>query len=111
MLGSDVPAKDYQFTNNDFDGAVAELLQTYADEPTEPAKLVHSIDTTPLSAENAGSFSPEELSEVEARIHTKLSTQLDDFLGEHMAQLSEDLKAWISTAIKNELSDYKKTAQ
>lgn len=111
MLGSDVPAKDYQFTNNDFGGAVAELIQTYADEPTEPAKLVHSIDTTPLSAESAGSFSPEELSEVEARIHAKLSAQLDDFLGEHMAQLSEDLKTWIDTAIKNELSDYKKTAQ
>lgn len=69
--------------------------------------MVHSIDTTPLTQDTDGKFSPEELSDVEARISAKLSAQLDDFLGEHMTHLSNDLKAWVSTTVKNELADYK----
>lgn len=107
MLGSDIAAKDYQFTNNDFSGAVSELLSTHQGESKEPIKLVHSIDTTPLIQETHGEFNPEELSDVEARISAKLSAQLDDFLGEHMVHLSSDLKAWVSTAVRNELADYK----
>lgn len=111
MLGSDIATKDYQFTNNDFGSAVSELLSTHQGEPREPAKLVHSIDTTPLTQETRSEMNPDELANIEARISTKLSVQLDDFLGEHMARLSDDLKAWVNTAIKNELAKYKSNHQ
>ncbi|MDO4441291.1 MAG: hypothetical protein Q4B81_03830 [Moraxella sp.] len=107
MLDSDTPAKDYAFTNADFSGAVANLLDTHQGETTEPAKLVHSIDTTPLVSQN-GEYTKESLSEIEARISAKLSAQLDNFLGEHLAQLSEDLKTWVATTVKNELAEYQK---
>lgn len=114
MLGSEIPAKDYQFTNPDFGATVAELLKTHQDEPTAPTKLVHSIDTTPLHTTETSSatqetLSQETLADLETRITDKLSAQLDDFLGEHLAQLSTDLKAWIQTAVKNELADHQKS--
>lgn len=112
MLGSEIPAKDYQFTNQNFGDAVAELLNTPSESSAKPAKLVHSFDSTSLTIntdDDTSGFDKEELSEIQRRITTKLSAQLDDFLTEHLAQLSEDLKSWIDTAIKNELSDYRKT--
>lgn len=113
MLGSEIPAKDYQFTNPDFGATVAELLKTHQDEPATPAKLVHSIDTTPLRTTETDTtqetLTQETLADLETRINDKLSAQLDDFLGEHLAQLSTDLKAWIQTAVKNELADHQKS--
>lgn len=111
MLGSAIDAKDYQFTHQDFDKTVSELINKYQEEYKEPAKLVHSIDTTPLSQQTHHNFSTEELHDVEQRIHQKLSVQLDDFLSEHIAQLSEDLKDWVAIAIKNELAEYQPTHQ
>lgn len=73
---------------------------------------MHSFDSTSLTIntdDDTSGFDKEELSEIQRLITTKLSAQLDDFLTEHLAQLSEDLKSWIDTAIKNELSDYRKT--
>lgn len=107
MLGSDVPAAHYQFTHQDFGGAVEELLTTYGNN-SEPTKLVHSFDSTPLGTKSTGEFSKTDLAEVEARISAKLSAQLDDFLTEHLTQLSADLKTWVATAVKNELSGHQK---
>ena len=35
-----------------------------------------------------------------------MSGQIDEFLGEHMAQLSEDLRAWVKVAVRHELANY-----
>ncbi|MFA9486564.1 hypothetical protein LU276_07860 [Moraxella haemolytica] len=107
MLGSNTHAKDYQFTHTDFNSTILDLIDAHQGETAQPAKIVHSIDTTPLASQN-GEYTKESLAEIEARISTKLSTQLDSFLGEHLAQLSEDLKSWISTTVKNELAEYQK---
>ncbi|MCL1623020.1 hypothetical protein M2R47_01960 [Moraxella sp. Tifton1] len=105
MLGSDIPAANYQFTNQDFGSAIAELLTTYSNTQN-PAKLVHSFDSTPLIADKAENFNQKEFAEIESRIIAKLSAQLDDFLTEHLSQLSIDLKAWVDTAVKNELNSH-----
>ncbi|OOR91315.1 hypothetical protein B0181_03130 [Moraxella caviae] len=107
MMGSDIAAKDYAFTNPDFGRTVSELLQTQQTESAPAKKFVQNIDTTPLSDAGEAHFNPQDLAAVEARITSKLSAQIDDFLGEHFAQLTDDLKAWLQTAVKNEMAKYK----
>ena len=43
---------------------------------------------------------------LEGRLTHNLSVQIDEFLGEHMAQLSEDLRAWVKMAVRHELANY-----
>lgn len=96
MLKSDEPAQMFAFTHDDFNVAIKEKLHTYdrkkppTDTPPAPPKL---MDT--------GS---DELTELEERIYKKLSARLEDLISEQMLQVSDDLKAWLMLAIKEELT-------
>ncbi|MDO4894922.1 hypothetical protein [Moraxella sp.] len=109
LLDGDESVAEFEFTNADFDQTINTLL--YADDAfashTPPNRLVHSIDTTALT-EPTQTIAAAELSTLEHHLYQKLSSQIDGFLGEHMAQLSSDLRLWLQTTIKNELANYKR---
>lgn len=91
LLKSDTPAKDFSFHHQNFDADIAQLLRIYDNNTPAPV--------SPLSAQ--------EREALEEAIYKKLSNKIDDVLSDQMAQLSEDLKAWLKTAIQEELSSYK----
>lgn len=107
MLHSPIPARDFNFSLPDFGEEIKHLMATHKDE-SKPVKLIHSLDTslTPIEPRKPA-LSNKEIQELEVKICDKLSAQITDFLDEHMGQLSDDLKAWIKTAVKNELAEYK----
>lgn len=107
MLHGTTPARDFRFSSPDFGEEIKHLLETYKDE-SKPVKLIHSLDTslTPIEPRKPA-LSKKEMDELEIKIADKLSAQITDFLDEHTGQLSDDLKAWIKTAVKNELAEYK----
>lgn len=113
MLQSDGHAQDFHFEHEDFDSVIADLLSSQNHQapakPTEHTNLnadntstVHVTEqhpTTPV-------FNPQEQAKLESDIYDKLAVQIDDVLSEHMSQLSEDLKEWLKSAIKDELAKH-----
>lgn len=93
LLKSDKPAKEFRFSHKDFNDDIAKLLHIYHTDITKP------IAPDPTFADQSEQHAPDEM------IYQKLSNQLDDFLSDQMAQLSEDLKGWLKNAIKEELSN------
>lgn len=96
LLKSDTPAKDFSFHHQDFDADIAQLLHIY-DHNKTPAPTPASV--SPLSTQEQQAH--------EEAIYKKLSNKVDDVLSDQMAQLSEDLKAWLKQAIKEELIAHK----
>lgn len=92
LLKSDTPAKDFSFHHQDFDADIAQLLHIYD----------HNKTPAPISPP-----STQEQQAHEEAIYKKLSNKIDDVLSDQMAQLSEDLKAWLKQAIKEELIAHK----
>lgn len=86
--------KEFVFTYRNFDATIEALL---------PSDDISQNDYyTPATA-------PFKLSEadrqaIEQRIYDKLSLKIDDFLSEHMGQLSNNLKTWLKSTINDELS-------
>lgn len=107
MLHSPIPAQDFRFSLPNFGEEIQKLMATHKDE-SKPVKLIHSLDTslTPIEPKKPA-LNKKEMDELEVKICEKLSTQITDFLDEHISELSDDLKAWIKTAVKNELAEYK----
>lgn len=112
MLHSTTPAHSFEFTYGNFGQTLAELFLLHKNDTPTPTRLIHNLENSSTLFEqsekpNAERLHPDDLAKLEERISQKLQSQIDDFLGEHMIQLSEDLKVWLKTAIKNELAEYK----
>lgn len=107
MLYGTTDAQQFAFTHPNFGDSIAHLLATH--KPDKPSsKLIHTLDSRLSLTNDTPAFDDKELPTVERHIYDKLSTQIDDFLAEHTAELAEDLKAWLQTAIKHELATYHK---
>lgn len=107
MLHGTTTARNFAFSYPDFGNEIKELLDQHKAE-SKPVKLIHTLDTSLTTIEKKKpSPTAKELEALEKRILEKLTAQVEDFLGEHTNQLSDDLKAWLKTAIKNELAEYK----
>lgn len=106
LLNDQTPINEFAFTNDDFDHTISVLMQS-KDAHIKHPTLVHSIDTTALS-DASGDLTADELQQLENRLFQNLSGQVDGFLAEHTKQLSEDLRTWLRTTIKNELAAYKR---
>lgn len=102
LLDSSEPVQQFKFRRPDFYQAVAEAMQS-VDSTASTGRLIHSIETTSLKADNPSASLPN-LQELETRLNQSLSEQIEEFLGEHMSQLSEDLRAWVKIAIRHELA-------
>lgn len=86
LLKSDTPTQDFRFYHANFDKEIAQLLHIY-DEPATPTPSTPTLDENTAQA-----------------LYQDLSNRIDDILSEQMAQMSEDLKAWLRTAISDALS-------
>lgn len=109
MLHGSTPAHEFEFNHADFGQTIEDLFFIHKDDTPIPARLIHNLETPQALFDNEAStqkLHPTDLDELERRITGKLSQQIDDFLGEHMAQVSEDLKSWLKTALKNELANH-----
>ena len=110
MLHGSTSAHDFEFYHADFGQTLADLFLIHQDDTPIPARIIHNLETpqAPFSQTSAPTqrLHPKDLDALETRITDKLSKQIDDFLGEHMAQVSDDLKGWLKTALKNELANH-----
>lgn len=95
LLKSDTPAKDFRFHHDNFDKEIASLLHIY------------DAGKAPAPTHDAPTLSDEQKQAITDTIYKKLSSRIDDVLSDQMAQLSEDLKAWLKNAIQEELSQAK----
>lgn len=111
MLKSNEPANEFRFDAPDFGRTVADLLATHKGED-KSTQLVYGLDTRLTNdTVQTASISEQNLHELESRIVTKLSQQIQDFLSEHMDSLSDELKNWLRTAVKNELADHRQHSE
>lgn len=111
MLHGTTSAHEFEFNQADFGQALEDLFFIHKDDTPIPARLIHNFENPPVSLTSSDTtqkerLHPDDLTKIEQEICQKLQKQIDDFLGEHMSQLSEDLKIWLDTAIKNELTNY-----
>lgn len=111
MLHGSTPAHEFEFNHADFGQTIEDLLFIHKDDTPVPARIIHNLENPQALFDNetpkpTQRLHPKDLDELEARITEKLSRQIDDFLGEHMAQVSDDLKGWLKTALKNELANH-----
>ena len=97
---------DFTFTHSNVDQVMSERLADTAVMPQ--TRLVHSIDTTSLTDDNSADLTDTDLAALEKRLQANLTAQIDDFLREHMQQLSGDLQAWLQSTIRNELAHYQR---
>lgn len=107
LLDSQAPIGQFRFQHPDFYQAVADGIEA-ADGEVKPNRLIHSIETTSLIADAPEVFDVPDFDDIEARLNQSLATQIDEFLGEHMSQLSEDLRAWVKMAVRHELANYQR---
>lgn len=112
MLRGTTPAREFKFTYENFGYTLSELFLLHKNDMPKPARLIHNLENSSTLFEQSNEptmerLHPDDLAKLEERISQKLQGQIDDFLGEHMIQVSEDLKVWLKTAIKNELAQYK----
>lgn len=112
MLHGTAAAHEFEFNYGDFGQTLADLFFIHKDDKPIPARLIHNLENPPVSfqRENEAKYErlhPDDLVKLEDRICEKLQGQIDDFLGEHVAQLSEDLKVWLGSAVKNELAQHR----
>ncbi|VEG13996.1 hypothetical protein [Moraxella cuniculi] len=111
LLDSDTPSKAFVFTHADFYQAVATAINQ-GEAVSTPSRLIHSIETTSLSAEKTSHAANQvDFKAVEARLNESLATQIDEFLVEHTAQLADDLRAWVQMAVRHELANYQQAGQ
>ncbi len=111
MLHGSTPAHEFEFNHADFGQTIEDLFFIHKDDTPIPARIIHNLETSQALFEHqvstpAQRLHPKDLDELEQRITDKLGKQIDDFLGEHMTQVSEDLKGWLKTALKNELANH-----
>ena len=110
LLDSEAPIDQFRFQHPDFYQAVASAIES-ADGETKPNRLIHSIETTSLTADEPEALTAPDFDDIEARLNQSLATQIDEFLGEHMSQLSEDLRAWVQMAVRHELANHQRLEQ
>ncbi|WP_294033187.1 hypothetical protein [uncultured Moraxella sp.] len=108
LLDSSEPVSDFRFSHPDFNQAMQGFMQDGSSTNTQAMRLVHSLDTTSLDGEATATLTDNDLQALEARLNHNLSAQIDEFLGDHMSQLSDDLRAWLKTTIRNELANYQR---
>lgn len=111
MLHGTVSASNFEFNHPNFGQTLEDLFFIHKDDTPVPARIIHNLETpqalfNPKTVKPVERLHPNDLQELEQRIMAKLSKQIDDFLGEHTAQVSEDLKIWLKSALKNELSQH-----
>lgn len=110
LLDSEAPIDQFRFRHPDFYQAVASSIES-ADGEAKPNRLIHSIETTSLTADEPEALTAPDFDDIEARLNQSLATQIDEFLGEHMSQLSEDLRAWVQMAVRHELANHQRPEQ
>lgn len=110
LLDSEAPIDQFRFQHPDFYQAVASSIES-ADGEAKPNRLIHSIETTSLTADEPEALTTPDFDDIEARLNQSLATQIDEFLGEHMSQLSEDLRAWVQMAVRHELANHQRPEQ
>lgn len=110
LLDSEAPIDQFRFQHPDFYQAVANSIES-ADGEAKPNRLIHSIETTSLTADEPEALTAPDFDDIEARLNQSLATQIDEFLGEHMSQLSEDLRAWVQMAVRHELANHQRPEQ
>lgn len=110
LLDSEAPIDQFRFQHPDFYQAVANSIES-ADGEAKPNRLIHSIETTSLTADEPETLTAPDFDDIEARLNQSLATQIDEFLGEHMSQLSEDLRAWVQMAVRHELANHQRPVQ
>ena len=110
LLDSEAPIGQFRFQHPDFYQAVASAIES-ADGEAKPNRLIHSIETTSLTADEPEALTAPDFDDIEARLNQSLATQIDEFLGEHMSQLSEDLRAWGQMAVRHELANHQRPEQ
>ena len=105
LLDNELLVKDLWFRHADFNAAITQEM--HKNSNTQTNRLIHTIETISLKDDDEVKViqSPN-FDELEARLTHNLSVQIDEFLGEHMAQLSEDLRAWVKMAVRHELANY-----
>ena len=109
LLDSEAPIKQFRFQHPDFYQAVASAIESN-NANAKPTRLIHSIETTSLTADEPEALGVADLTDLELRLNQSLGKQIDEFLGEHMSQLSEDLRAWVQMAVRHELANYQRPA-
>ena len=110
LLDSEAPIGQFRFQHPDFYQAVVSAIES-ADGEAKPNRLIHSIETTSLTADEPEALTAPDFDDIEARLNQSLATQIDEFLGEHMSQLSEDLRAWVQMAVRHELANHQRPEQ
>lgn len=110
LLDSKAPIGQFRFQHPDFYQAVASAIES-AEGEAKPNRLIHSIETTSLTADEPEALTAPDFDDIEARLNQSLATQIDEFLGEHMSQLSEDLRAWVQMAVRHELANHQRPEQ
>lgn len=110
LLDSEAPIGQFRFQHPDFYQAVASAIES-AEGETKPNRLIHSIETTSLTADEPEALAAPDFDDIEARLNQSLAVQIDEFLGEHMSQLSEDLRAWVQMAVRHELANHQRPEQ
>lgn len=108
LLDSSEPVSDFRFSHPDFDQVMRDFMQDNHSANPEAMRLVHSIDTTSLDGEVTTTLTDDDLQALETRLNHNLSAQIDEFLGDHINQLSDDLHAWLQATIRNELANYQR---
>lgn len=110
LLDSEAPIGQFRFQHPNFHEAVATGIKS-ADGQAKPNRLIHSIETTSLTADEPKKVSTPDFDEIELRLNQSLAVQIDEFLGEHMSQLSEDLRAWVQMAVRHEIANYQRPVE
>lgn len=106
LLDSQAPLSEFRFRHSDFNATLVAHMQ--AGSSGEAMRLVHPIDTTQLIDDAKDSLDTPDLQVLEARLTQDLSRQVDEFLKEHMAQLNQELKAWVATTVRNEMANFQR---
>ncbi|MFC0820752.1 hypothetical protein [Moraxella marmotae] len=104
LLESQEPAEQFAFRHADFNQAVTDATEQHKNK-ARPVQLVHAAPSIALNADDDLTLTPD-MQDIESRLNKALATQVDEFLGEHMSQLSEDLRAWVQMAVRHELANY-----
>lgn len=104
MLQSSVSVDSFAFTYRDFNATIEALLPTDDVPLPKYTSALEDTDTPETADKPKLNLSDEDRQAIEQKIYDKLSAQIDDFLSEHLSQLSDDLKLWLKSTINNELN-------
>ncbi|UNU73817.1 hypothetical protein LU293_02650 [Moraxella nasovis] len=107
MLKGDTLAKDYRFRHGNFADTIEPLLTKHQENlSTSTSTVLQNPESLSLT-DDKSPINEHELELMEERIIAKLNNQLDEFVIEHIDQLSDELRSWLKTAVKSEIAQYK----